>query len=111
MELAPFDIEVVIIEPGIIETEFGTTLLGPLLDRSGRSAYAKMAKVVASAIEKSYERGGGSHPSVVAKAASKAVKARKPKTRYAVGQFAKPLILVRKWFGDRIFDKVIQSAM
>ena len=28
-----------------------------------------------------------------------------------VGKLAKPLIFLRKWFGDRIFDKVIKSTM
>ena len=111
LELAPFGIDVIIIEPGIIETEFGTTMLGPMLERSGNSAYGSMASAVAEATKKSYEKGSGSAPSVVAKTVSKALKARKPKTRYAVGKLAKPLIFLRKWFGDRIFDKVIKSTM
>ena len=111
LELAPFSIDVIIIEPGIIKTEFGTTLLGPMLERSGNSVYGSMANAVAEATKQSYEKGGGSDPSLVAKAVSKALKARKPKTRYAVGKFAKQLIFLRKWFGDRVFDKVIQRTI
>jgi NAD(P)-dependent dehydrogenase (short-subunit alcohol dehydrogenase family) len=110
-ELAQFGIKVIIIEPGIIKTEFGTTLLGPMMERSGSSAYAEMARAVASATENSYEKGGGSHPAVVSRTVSKALKARKPNTRYVVGKFAKPLIFVRKWFSDRVFDKAIMSQM
>ena len=112
LELAPFGINVIIIEPGVIKTEFGTTMLGPMLERSGNSAYKSMANAVAEATKNSYEQGGGgSDPSLIAKTVSKALKARKPKTRYVVGQFAKPLMFVRKWLGDRIFDKVILNAM
>lgn len=111
LELAPFGIDVIIIEPGIINTEFGTTMLAPMLARSGNSAYGAMANVVAEATRQSYAQGGASDPSVVAKTVSRALKARKPKTRYAVGKFAKQLIFLRKWLGDRIFDQLILSAM
>ncbi len=111
LELAPFGIDVIIIEPGIITTEFGSVVAGPMMERSGSSAYANMAKAVASVTENSYEQGGGSPPSVIAKTISKALKAKKPKTRYAVGKFAKPLMFMRKWFGDRIFDRVVMSTV
>ncbi|MDN5864854.1 MAG: oxidoreductase [Gammaproteobacteria bacterium] len=107
LELAPFGIQVVIIEPGIIETEFGASLLGPMMERSGNSAYSEMAKVVASATEKFYGQGNGSPPAVVAKAVSRAVNARRPKTRYVMGKLAGPLIFIRKWCGDRMYDKAV----
>ena len=111
LELAQFGIHVIIIEPGLIHTEFGSIMLGPMMERSGRSAYAEMAKFVESATKKWYERGGGSPPSVIAKTVSRALKSRKPKTRYAAGELAKPLIFIRKWFGDRVFDKAVMSQM
>ncbi|MCG3208501.1 MAG: hypothetical protein FOGNACKC_02106 [Anaerolineae bacterium] len=111
LELAPFGIDIIVIEPGLITTEFGDVISGPLLERSGQSAYAALAKAVVSATGNSYEQGGGSSPVEVARIISKALKARKPKTRYAVGKYAKPLMFARKWFGDRIFDKVIMSTV
>lgn len=111
LELAPFGIDIIVIEPGLITTEFGDVISGPLLERSGQSAYAALAKAVVSATGNSYEQGGGSSPAEVARIISKALKARKPKTRYAVGKYAKPLMFARKWFGDRIFDKVIMSTV
>ncbi len=111
LELAPFGIDIIVIESGLITTEFGDVISGPLLERSGQSAYAALAKAVVSATGNSYEQGGGSSPVEVARIISKALKARKPKTRYAVGKYAKPLMFARKWFGDRIFDKVIMSTV
>ena len=110
LELAAFGIDVVIIEPGIIETGFGGVLMEPMLQRSGGGPYAQLAKNVANATENSYKRGGGSPPKVIANIVVKAVNSQKPKTRYVAGKLAQPLMFVRKWFGDRIFDWVVMSA-
>lgn len=106
-ELAPFGIDVVIIQPGSIETEFGDVMVPPLLERSGSGPYAEMAQEMARVSRKAYESGGGSPPAAVASAVSNALSARRPKTRYAVGKLARPLLFLRKWAGDRIFDRVI----
>jgi NAD(P)-dependent dehydrogenase (short-subunit alcohol dehydrogenase family) len=111
LELSPFNIDVVIIEPGVIATEFGDVMLGPLLARSGSGPYSKMANAVASAAKTSFHNGSASDPQVIADLILRAVRANKPKTRYAAGKYAKPLMFVRKWFGDRIFDKMVLAAM
>lgn len=110
IELAPLGIEVIIVEPGLIETEFGEVMMGPMLERSGSSAYADLAHKIAKATQASYEKGGASPASVIANVVSRAVNARRPRTRYAAGKFARPLIFMRKWLSDRFFDKVIMSA-
>ena len=110
LELAPFNIDVVIVEPGIIKTEFDDVMLTPMMERSGNSAYSALAKKMEQMTKSSYEKGNASQPSVIAKVVSQAIKAKKPKTRYIAGKLAKPLILIRKWLGDRIFDKIIMSA-
>lgn len=111
LELAQFGIDVVIIEPGAIKTEFGDVMTAPMLKRSGTGVYGKMAQTMAKATQDSYEAGNASPPSVIANVVSKAIKARKPKTRYAAGKFAKPMIFIRTWFGDRIFDRVVMSMV
>ncbi len=110
LELAPFNIDVVIIEPGAIKTEFGDVMLAPMMERSGNSAYSAMAKKMEQMTKSSYEKGNASEPAVIAKVVSQAVKAKKPKTRYAAGKFAKPMMFMRKWLGDRLFDKIIMNA-
>jgi hypothetical protein len=49
----------------------------------------------------------GSSPSVVANAVAEAVTVRRPKTRYAIGYGAKPLIAIRRLLPDRAYDKLI----
>lgn len=111
LELKQFGIDVVIIEPGIIETEFGDVMSGPMMERSGGTAYAGLAKAVSKSAADSYKKGGGSPPSVVADTISKAVASDKPKTRYAVGKLARPMIFLRKYLSDKLFDKAVMSQV
>jgi len=111
LELAPFGIDVVIIEPGAIATEFGDVLVAPMLKRSGNGPYSKMANAVASATRASYELGGASSPQVIVNLILQTIRAKKPKTRYVAGKYAMPLMFIRKWFGDRIFDKIVLSTV
>ncbi len=106
-ELAPHGIEVVIIEPGAISTEFGEVLSGPMMERSGSGPYAAIAKGVAKMMQSSYERQGGSPPTVIAELISDAVAARRPKTRYVAGKYARPMMAIRKWGGDRVYDRLM----
>jgi hypothetical protein len=70
-----------------------------------------MANAVASAAKASFHNGSASDPQVITDLILRAVRANKPKTRYAAGKYAKPLMFARKWFGDRIFDKMVLAAM
>jgi NAD(P)-dependent dehydrogenase (short-subunit alcohol dehydrogenase family) len=110
LELAPFGIQVVIIEPGVIATEWGGVMLEPMLARSGQGPYHAMAHGMAKAMRSTYAKAGAaSPPSVVADAILQAVRSRRPQTRYVIGKMAKPLMFIRKYFGDRIFDMAIMS--
>lgn len=112
LELKPFGIQVVILEPGIIATEFADVMYEPMLTYSGNSPYAAMAKAMAKSTKKSYENPGSASPaSVISKTISKIISSKKPKTRYRVGKFAKPLVWARIYLGDRIFDKAIMSQV
>ena len=111
LELASFGIHVVIVEPGLIETGFGEGVAEGLLKRSGRGPYARLAEGVAKSIQNAYTPGRGTDPSVIARVVSKAVRARTPATRYVAGAYARPMILIRKWMGDWVFDRVIMSQM
>ncbi|HTO66735.1 MAG TPA: oxidoreductase [Bradyrhizobium sp.] len=111
LELAPFGINVVIVEPGLIETGFGDVVASGLLKRSGTGPYAKLTQAVAKSTRDAYGQGRGTDPSVIADVVSKAVKQTRPRTRYAAGKYAQPMIRMRAWLGDRMFDRVIMSQM
>ena len=110
LELKPFGIDVVIIEPGIIKTEFADVMSGPMLQRSGVGPYGELARRVAKGAENGKAGGQGSAPDVIAALVSNAVHARKPRTRYAGGFLAKPVMWLRIYLGDRFFDRMIMKA-
>jgi len=112
LELASFGIHVAIVEPGIIRTEFGDVMTGPMIERSGNGPYKNMVDSLAKAAKESYENPkAGSPPSVIADVISKAVNSKKPKTRYARGKMAGMLLFLRKWLSDRAFDKAVMSQV
>jgi short-subunit dehydrogenase len=110
-ELAQFGIDVIIIEPGAIETHFGDVMLKPMMERSGGTAYGDLARNVERVTLNSYKPGAGSPPSLIANIIAKAIRAGKPKTRYAAGKMAKPTMFIRKWFGDRAFDSMLRRML
>lgn len=111
LEVAPFGIRVIIIEPGIIRTNFTDAMLAPMMERSGNSPYRHMANAVSASTMKIYSPDSSSPPSVVAATVSKAIRAKNPRTRYPVGKLARPLLFARKWLGDRVFDRLISASI
>lgn len=111
LELKQFNINVVVLEPGAIATEFGDVMTEPMLKRSGKGPYSKLAHAVAKTTKNAYEKGDSSPASVIADTVSKIVRSNKPKTRYVAGKYAKPMLFIRKYFGDRIFDRIIMSQV
>ncbi|GAB3915144.1 oxidoreductase [Larkinella knui] len=111
LELAPFNINVVVLEPGIILTEFSEEVLKSLGQFSAAGAYAELTRKLVASTKKTYERGSGSKAVVIADTVSKIVTDNKPKTRYRVGRWAKPLVWLRTYLGDRAFDKIIMSQV
>jgi NAD(P)-dependent dehydrogenase (short-subunit alcohol dehydrogenase family) len=107
IETKPFGINVVVIEPGAIDTEWGDIAADGLRAVSGSGPYAKQALAMATTLGSEVNSRRASPPSVVADAIAKAVTARRPRTRYAVGFGAKPLIAMRKILPDRGFDTLI----
>ena len=107
-ELKSFGVDVIIIEPGLIRTEFGSVAFEPMRERSANSPYSDIVNRLTEGME-SYD--GGSPPTVIADTVLKALRAKRPKTRYAAGQYAKPVLLLRKLVSDRMFDRVVDRMV
>ena len=107
LELAPHGIAVIVIQPGGIKTEWGGIAVEHMLATSGSGAYAAQARQHARVL--GGEGGTGSPPEVIARLISRALKDRRPRTRYSAGAGAKELLLVRKWTSDRGFDWVLRT--
>ncbi|MFC7585712.1 SDR family NAD(P)-dependent oxidoreductase [Nonomuraea antimicrobica] len=111
MEVEPFGIDVVIIQPGIIKTEFEDRTAQDLREISGTTAYGKMAEAMARRAETQLgENTQGSSPGVVATTIRQAIEAGKPETRYAVGWMADKLLELNRTLPDREFDQILMNA-
>jgi len=108
MELHPFGIHVVVIQPGAISTEWNTIAREGLLKYSGNGAYRENARAHVKFLAVADRGSVPSPPSVVAKVIAEAVQARRPKTRYAVGGGAKVLLFMRSLLSDRAFDAMMR---
>lgn len=107
IEVKQFGIDVVIIEPGIIHTEFGDVMLKSIKEKSGNSAYSTLANKLEKATVDVYQKGNSSPSSVVANVILKAIHSRNPRTRYAVGKYAKLGRIARNLLGDKLYDKAL----
>jgi NAD(P)-dependent dehydrogenase (short-subunit alcohol dehydrogenase family) len=111
-EVAGFGVDVVVIEPGLIKTEFGETAAGSIAETSAEGPYAKfnreVAKATSEAYEGSFSRFGGG-PETVAAKIEKALTARRPKTRYKVTPSAKVIMGLRSTMTDRMWDRFAGS--
>ena len=106
MEVKSFGIDIIVIEPGAIKTEWSGIAQQKVLEYSGATAYAEQAKQRAGML--AYADSIASAPQVIATTISKALKARKPKTRYAAGSGAFMILLLRRLLPDRGFDWVME---
>ena len=110
IELSPFGIDVVVVEPGGIRTEWASIAADHLEATADGSAYANQIRAVAGAMRSESNRRRYSPPEVIARTVGKIVTAHHPRTRYAVGFMAKPLIAARRVLPDRAFDQLISAA-
>lgn len=110
MEVQHFGIDVVVVEPGGIKTEWAGIAANKLLEVSGNGAYATQARPMAESMAGETSRERQSPPELIAETIGKAVTARRPKTRYAVGFGAKPMIFMRGLLSDRTFDGFMRMA-
>ena len=110
MELRPFGIDVVVIEPGCIRTAWWAIAADHLEATAEGSAYADQIRAVAGTMRSESNQRRYSPPEVIARTIGKIVTARRPRTRYAVGFMARPLIAARRILPDRAFDRLIGAA-
>jgi len=109
MEVKPFGIDVIVVEPGGVKTEWGDIAIGNAIKTAEGSAYKKLIESAQKISESAGARGAA--PIDIAAVIKAAIEAPKPKTRYAKGYLAKPILFMRKWLSDRTLDKMIMSQI
>jgi NAD(P)-dependent dehydrogenase (short-subunit alcohol dehydrogenase family) len=107
IELRPFGIDVVLIEPGPIRTEWSSIARENMLKASAGTAYAQQSESVARVLEAADRPRRGTEPDVVARKIVRAATVRHPRARYPVGRGAGTIIWARTLLPDRAFDAII----
>jgi NAD(P)-dependent dehydrogenase (short-subunit alcohol dehydrogenase family) len=107
-EVREFGVDVIVIEPGLIRTQFaeaavtaidsGTTANGPYAEFN-----AAVAKATAGAYEGPFAKLGGG-PEDVARKIAKAISRRRPKARYPVTPSARMILGIHSVLPDRGWD-------
>jgi len=113
-ELAGFGIDVILLEPGLITTEFGETATASMADVeiAGEDPYATFNATVGAVTKGAYEGpmrllGGG--PDRVAKAIERALKRSHPPARIKITPSAKVTIALRRLMPDRLWDAAMRA--
>jgi NAD(P)-dependent dehydrogenase (short-subunit alcohol dehydrogenase family) len=109
MELKQFGIDVVIIEPGAIKTEWNRIARENLVKASGNSVYRNLVGKHVTMLERGDKIG--SEPVVIARVIAKAINSKKPRTRYPAGGGAKLVLFARRILSDRTFDRLMLNVM
>ncbi len=108
-EVKGFGVDVVIIQPGLIRTEFAATAAAELDEQAG--PYRDFNAAVGKATKSAYEQGPlarfGGGPETVAKVVETAIKRGSPKIRYRVTPSARMLIGQRKLMSARMWDRFV----
>ncbi|WIY00969.1 SDR family oxidoreductase [Amycolatopsis mongoliensis] len=114
-EVEPFGVTVAVVIPGAIRTKLaergnatGERLIaGMTLEQ--RARYAGLAKAFRATTES--WGSNGLDASLVADVVSKAIRARKPRTRYTVGRDAAVMTRLTHLVSDRLLDRMVRHTM
>lgn len=119
LEVRPFGVHVVLIEPGLIRTQYAATLASRMdgvhmLDDETERIYAPFNDAMVKTIRDAYVHGPLSRlagePEDVAQTILRAIRSRRPKARYSVTASAKLILGLRWLLPDRLFDAILSSG-
>lgn len=111
-EVRGFGIDTILIEPGLIVTDFGNAAVASMDGVADNGPYAefnaKLTKLTTDTYEGPMRRLGGG-PEVVAKAIEKAISRRRPSARVRVTPSARLAIAQRRLTPDRVWDAAMRT--
>ncbi len=108
-EVRPFGIDVIVIEPGGIKSEWGGIAMESMVKTSGHTAYQDMVGKMDRSFRKVDNKIPG--PEVIARLIKKGIEAKSPETRYSAGYMAAPALFFRRMLSDRLMDKMMLSQL
>lgn len=110
MEMKPFGIEVSMIEPGAIKTDWGLIAADHLQQSSQGTAYEQEASRWSRTMRHFYESNLLSKPSVITRQVLRAVDSRHPKARYRKGRLSGSVVFFHWLLPARWWDAMMRRA-
>jgi NAD(P)-dependent dehydrogenase (short-subunit alcohol dehydrogenase family) len=111
VELAPWQIRVVVIEPGPIGTRFGDrTRQATARILSTPGPYSRFYENAEKASERGFQRGRR-RPEAVARVIVGAIESKRPRTRYRVAPLARVLVPLKGITSDRFLDRRMKRML
>ncbi|MDQ6668039.1 MAG: SDR family oxidoreductase [Thermoproteota archaeon] len=108
-ELEPFGIRVVLVEPGVIRTNFVNSMVAAKKSQDPNSPYSQLMQNVATNFQQMLE--GGSSSDVVAKVVLKAVTSENPSLRYLAGKDVETWLDGKRNMSDEEFYKMMKQNL
>lgn len=111
MEVKPFGIDVVLIEPGGIKTDWGIIAARHLKESSAGTPYETDGGRFADVMHYGYSSNLLSSPHVITRAILRAVDRRRPKARYRTGRGSHLLVFLHSVLPTRWWDALMRRAI
>ena len=110
VEVAPFGVQVVLVEPGLITTRFGETATDTMAGSTATdSPYAGATRAVEKAMAGSYDNALlTAGPDAVARTVERALTAARPRSRYVVTPAARAMITARAVAPGKVWDRMVR---
>ena len=109
IETKPFGIKVCLVEPSGIKTDWGLIAADNLETSSRDTAYEEPGLKMAEALRWTYTSNLLSPPKSIGKAITRAVNARRPRTRYRAGAGASAFVALHAIMPTRWWDRLVSK--
>ena len=110
MEVRPFGIEVVLVEPGPVRTDWGIIAAQHLSETSFATDYASLGENWAHTLRRAWQSQWLSSPTVITRAVCHAVNSRRPLVRYRRGRLAHAAVLLHTLLPARWWDAMMRRC-
>jgi NAD(P)-dependent dehydrogenase (short-subunit alcohol dehydrogenase family) len=108
-ELEPFGIKVIIVEPGVIRTNFGDGLVIAKKSQDPNSPYSQLIQKMATSFEEMMKNA--SSPNLVAKVVLDAIRNESPNLRYLAGNDVEAWLGSKRNMSDEEFYKMMKQNL
>jgi NAD(P)-dependent dehydrogenase (short-subunit alcohol dehydrogenase family) len=108
-ELEQFGIKAILVEPGVIRTNFGGGMVLAKKAQDPKSPYSQLMQMMSSVVGKLYEQAPGAD--LVARVVVEAATTANPKLRYLVGKDVEQMAAAKKSMSDEQFQSLMKQGV